>query len=227
MFVETHRATVIRNPGHVFARPSWVDHTNGAPGEVIDELAVLWESEEVATNIAISDGEKLIAHPCVATEGISIEAVELFVTITIDVPSGDTKRIAVRGVDDGVVLIYEALSIPCEDAIWKTIASNGKCVVAIAAGVKNGHPVAKHRGIGDKRIGFIMKHALLYPVFWVEGCLILRLDPHQLCHHHRSRCLPRQHRHRRLHPYQNPLGQRALHARSHRGLCRLCRSRAR
>ena len=149
MFVETHRAAVIRNPGHVFARPGWVDHADGAASKVIDELAILWEGEEVATNIAIPDRKKLIAHSSVAAEGIGIEAVELLVSIAIDVPGGDTKCIAIRGVDDGVVLVDKALAIPCEDAIRKTIASNGECVVAIAAGVKHGYPIAKHWGVGD------------------------------------------------------------------------------
>ena len=70
---------------------------------MIDELAILWECEEVATNIAIADGEKLIAHSGVATEGIGIEAVELLVTISIDVSSSNSERIAFRRVDDRVV----------------------------------------------------------------------------------------------------------------------------
>ena len=116
---------------------------------MIDELAILWEGEEVATNIAIPDRKKLIAHSSVAAEGIGIEAVELLVTIAIDVPGGDTKCIAIRRVDDGMVLIYEALSIPGKNTVWKAIASDCKCVVAIAAGVKHGYPIAKHWGVGD------------------------------------------------------------------------------
>ena len=95
MFVEAHRAAVIRNPGHVFPGACRVNHADRASGNLVDKLDVLWESKEVAGDVAIPDCKQLITHPRVAAKCVGVEAVQLLVAITIDVSGRDPKRVSI------------------------------------------------------------------------------------------------------------------------------------